>query len=98
MKVGLSVVLTYGGAAFKKLVRLQLHHMRFSDITKDVVVAASACYDSFAACYFWEPRLPLIFKPTGNGKYFSILENLKSDEVKVAAFQRHGVSPLLWCL
>lgn len=41
MKTGLSVVPTYGGAAFKKLVRIQLHHMHFSDITKDVVVAAS---------------------------------------------------------
>lgn len=68
MKMGLSVVPTYAGAAFKKLVRIQRHHMHFSDITKDVVVADSVCYDSFAACYFWEPRLPLTFKPTGNGK------------------------------
>lgn len=51
MKMGLRVVLTYGGAAFKTLLRIQLH-MHFSDITKDVVVAASVCYDSFAACYF----------------------------------------------
>lgn len=39
--MGLSVALTYGGAAFKKLVRIEPHHMHFPDITKDVVVAAS---------------------------------------------------------
>lgn len=49
MKMGLSVVPTYAGAAFKKLVRIHLHHMHFSDITKDVVVAASVC-----VCVLWQ--------------------------------------------
>lgn len=46
MKMGLSGELTCGGTLKKKMVRLQLHRLHFSDVTKDVVVAASVCYSS----------------------------------------------------
>lgn len=45
-KMAVSGVLTRSGATLKKMVRFQLHRLHFSDVTKDVVVAASVCYSS----------------------------------------------------
>lgn len=70
----LSVVLAYGGAIFSKMIRIRLHRLHFSDVTKDVVVAASVYFHSDAVCYSLEPRLPPIFKPTANRKRFSFLQ------------------------
>lgn len=53
VKTELSVLLTYAGAVPSKRIRIQLHRLHFSDITEDVVVAASVCFHSDAARYFF---------------------------------------------
>ncbi len=75
------MALMQAGVTLSKMIRIQLLRSHFSDITKDVVVARSvyvcmriALYTSVAVCYFWEHCLLLTFKPTGNGKWFAILE------------------------
>lgn len=43
--------------------------------------------------YFWEPCLLLTFKPTGNGKWFAILETyFEVTQFEDAAFQWSEVS------
>lgn len=45
-------------------------------------------YSSVVVCYFWEPCLPLTFKPTGNGKNgLQVLKlMLRSDGLKTQLF------------
>lgn len=43
-------------------------------------------------CYFREPCLLLTFKPTGNGKWFAILEtHAEVRQFEDVAFQQPGV-------
>lgn len=61
--------------------------------TRSCVCVRTTLSTNVGVCYFWEPCLLLTFKPTGNGKWFAILEtHAEVREFKDAAFHELRVS------
>lgn len=61
------------------------------------VCVHNTLYQRGGVCYFWEPCLLLTFKPTGNGKWFAILEtHAEVRQFEDAAFWWQRVS--IWVL
>lgn len=88
MKTGLSAALTCGGAVFSKMIKLRRLH--FSDIAKDVVAAASVCFNSAAVCYFWGAVLCLLYPQETENVFFPLLETY----AEVRRVERRIFAPL----
>lgn len=83
------VELTHAGTTLEMMIRIQLLASNSLTLPRKWLWLWEV-YNSMVVCYFWEPCLLLTLKPTGNGKWFAILEtHAEVSQFEDAAIHRY---------